>query len=151
MEKHSEHFARYANLCLELHRMIAAGKDESDEGEALRERMDPEWYAMTEEERQIVRGVSRDFYTIFDSKRFKFGAERDNKYIENLKKFIKNNILNSALQEIRDLEINLTEDLIAKLRGDVWAHFGFNEISVSFYKRAFSIINNDFTIEPQVA
>src|SRR5947208_4453262 len=57
-------FHRCARLLQELHRLIAAGQDDGDEAEALRAEMDPLWYAMTEEERDRLGGLSEDFYIL---------------------------------------------------------------------------------------
>lgn len=53
----------YANLLLRLHEMIARGEDESEEADAIRDRMDIAWYMMTREERERVGLLSEDLYT----------------------------------------------------------------------------------------
>jgi tetratricopeptide (TPR) repeat protein len=57
-------FRRCARLLQELHRLIAAGRDEGEEAEALRAEMDPLWYAMSEEERDRIRGLTEDLYVL---------------------------------------------------------------------------------------
>ncbi len=41
-----------------LDALIVAGKGESDEADAIRDRMDDEWYRMTEGDRQALRDYS---------------------------------------------------------------------------------------------
>lgn len=45
----------YDKLAYELYALIAAGKGDSPEAEALCERMDAPWYAMTAEEQAKAR------------------------------------------------------------------------------------------------
>lgn len=55
-------FHRCAQLLQELHHLIAAGQDDSNEAEALRAEMDALWYAMDEAERDRFGGLSEDLY-----------------------------------------------------------------------------------------
>ena len=57
-------FHRCARFLQELHHLMTAGQDDSDEAEALRAEMDPLWYAMTEEERDRIGGLSEDLYIL---------------------------------------------------------------------------------------
>ncbi len=54
----------YARLLRESQVLIAAGKGDSSEAEALADRMDRPWYAMTDRELQRMRGLSVDLYAL---------------------------------------------------------------------------------------
>ena len=44
--------------------LIAEGKGDSEEAEALADRMDAPWHAMTTQEQDRMRGLSRDLYAL---------------------------------------------------------------------------------------
>lgn len=50
---------QYRELCKRLHVLIEQGRDETEEGDTLRDEMDPMWYGMSEEERELIRNESR--------------------------------------------------------------------------------------------
>lgn len=50
----------YARLLTELHRLINEGKGDGEEAEALADRMDTPWYAMTGQEQARMRGLAAD-------------------------------------------------------------------------------------------
>jgi hypothetical protein len=54
----------YARLLGEVHHLIAQGKGDTDEAEALADQMDAPWYAMTPVEQARMRGLSVDLYAL---------------------------------------------------------------------------------------
>ena len=50
----------------ELHQLLAAGKDDSPEAEAIRDATDVPWEALSEVERNRVRGLSEDLYSLVE-------------------------------------------------------------------------------------
>src|SRR5258708_38149147 len=54
----------YARLLTEMHRLIREGKGDSEEAEALADRMDAPWYAMTAQEQARMRGLSADLHAL---------------------------------------------------------------------------------------
>jgi tetratricopeptide (TPR) repeat protein len=56
----------FARLLLENHDLIARGKGDTPEAEALADRMDGPWYAMTEQEQKRMRGLSADLHTLHE-------------------------------------------------------------------------------------
>ncbi len=59
-------FIAYVRLLYQLHRAIKEGWDETDEGEALRERMDEPGRGLSGEEIASLGGVSADFYSLME-------------------------------------------------------------------------------------
>lgn len=55
----------YEQLLVQLSALNTQGLNDSPEADELRDRMDIPWRGMTNEERQIVRGLSADLYSIF--------------------------------------------------------------------------------------
>ena len=50
----------------EMHRLIAAGQEDSPAAEALRDATDRPWQALTEVERKRASGLSEDLYSIME-------------------------------------------------------------------------------------
>jgi hypothetical protein len=53
-------FATCVSKLVRLHELRTTGRDNCPEADALRDDMDPLWYAMTEEEQQRIRALSED-------------------------------------------------------------------------------------------
>jgi tetratricopeptide (TPR) repeat protein len=56
----------YARLLVKLHGLIAEGKGESDEADAIRDEMDRPGYALTAEEDNRLGGLSADLYALVE-------------------------------------------------------------------------------------
>src|SRR5260221_5301287 len=56
----------YARLLRKSHNLLAEGRGESAEAEALAERMDQPWCAMTAEEQKRMRGLSADLNALLE-------------------------------------------------------------------------------------
>jgi tetratricopeptide (TPR) repeat protein len=54
----------YARLLRQVHALIAEGKGDTPEAEALADQMDAPWHAMTEQEQARMRGLSIDLYAL---------------------------------------------------------------------------------------
>ena len=50
----------------ELHQLLAAGKDDSPEADAIRDATDGPWEALSEVERNRVRHLSEDLYSLVE-------------------------------------------------------------------------------------
>ena len=50
----------------ELHRLIAEGKEDSPEAEAIRDASDGPWEALSETERDRARWVAEDLYSLYE-------------------------------------------------------------------------------------
>ncbi len=59
-------FVRSAEIVLELHRKMAAGADEDDESEELRDESEPLWWKLSETQRRAISGLSADFFSFTD-------------------------------------------------------------------------------------
>ena len=54
----------YAQLLVEMHRLIGEGKGDSEEAEALADHMDTPWYAMIAQEQTRMRGLAADLHAL---------------------------------------------------------------------------------------
>jgi tetratricopeptide (TPR) repeat protein len=68
----------YARLLRDVHALIAQEKGDTDEAEALADRMDAPWYAMSPKEQERMRGLSADLYALREggTKRVVMSAEQ---------------------------------------------------------------------------
>lgn len=65
--KKTSAYTEYAKLILQLHDLIASGKSDTEEAEAVRERMDDFYYhRLTESELKSLSSVSGDLYLLTD-------------------------------------------------------------------------------------
>jgi tetratricopeptide (TPR) repeat protein len=59
-------YRHYEDLLKQVHFLISAGKGDSEEADAVRERMDAPWYKLSEPERTRLKGLSADLYQLQD-------------------------------------------------------------------------------------
>lgn len=62
----SRWLAEYVSHLVRLHRLIAKGSGDSEEADAVRDQMDHPWRKLTEEEVQLIDGLSADLYRIHE-------------------------------------------------------------------------------------
>src|SRR6266566_2413562 len=58
------HFVQHESLLRRLHELMAAGKGDSDEADAVRDQMDVSWRALSREEIARLDGLSADLYML---------------------------------------------------------------------------------------
>lgn len=58
----------YTRMLRQVHDLIAQGKGDSQEAEALADQMDSPWYAMSAQEQELVGGLSEDLYALAEGK-----------------------------------------------------------------------------------
>ena len=63
---HNPDYMEYVRLLFDLHAALAEGRDETDEGEALRERMDQSGSRLLSDEIASLSGIAADFYSLAD-------------------------------------------------------------------------------------
>jgi hypothetical protein len=130
-------FLAYARLLRQLHQLIRDGADESEEGEALRGRMDEPAEDLTPEEVNCLNAISADFYTLTDpTSRSQPGSpEMKDRLIEvsdarEIGDFAK------ALDLLRKNEASLDPAVVASWRGRIWSELGESQIAADFFQRA---------------
>lgn len=133
----NQHFRAYVRLLHQLHQMIRAGTDETEEGEALRDRMDGPANYLSQEEIDCLNTISADFYTLSDPPwQIQLGpllAHEELKEVleaRDARDFVK------ALDLLRKNQAYLDAASASSLRGSIWSQAGENEIAKDFFRRA---------------
>lgn len=132
----------YARMLRESHNLIAQGKGESPEAEALADRMDQPWYAMTAEEQRRMRGLSGDLNALLDGgpKRVEMTPEALAEW-QRLGKdtYAQSELGNvdAALAHLRQpIPVNLPRHIIPFLQARCWERLGDLETALVFMKEA---------------
>ncbi|HQU46511.1 MAG TPA: hypothetical protein PK867_27135 [Pirellulales bacterium] len=122
----------------ELHRLTAAGKaDDSPEADAIRDATDAPWQALSEVERQRVRNLSEDLFSLTGppaagrpmtdevrSKLDEFGRARERSDWD------------AALDLLRRCAAYLAPARLSYLRGVIWQEAGDAETAALFFEHA---------------
>jgi tetratricopeptide (TPR) repeat protein len=133
-------FRQYLEHLRKLHQLIRMGRDESAEGEHIRDLMDAPASELTDTEIKELQGISADLYSL--------GVEQN----EFVRKHTKQSRLLfrdalaarnqgeqlKAIALLRQCRPYLEQKTLAYLRGTLWASAGEYALSVDFYKQAMS-------------
>ncbi len=114
---------------IQLFRLILAGRDEAEEGDELRDKMLVSWEEMTDQEREVLRGLHRDLHMLSGDEVLDDDAATMDQFRAAWK--AKNYAL--VLQLLRkQREPHLTADRVAYVRGRTWGELGYREASLAF-------------------
>ena len=142
-------FLAYARLLRALHELIRAARDESPEGEAIREQMETPAASLTAEEVDCLNAISADFYTLSDAPSQPQHAPPDlrSRLLEILEARDAGDSAR-ALDLLRQNEAFLDPAVVAFMRGRIWAQAGEPEIARDFFRQARTLdslhANSDF-------
>jgi tetratricopeptide (TPR) repeat protein len=132
----------YARLTMEMHRLINDGKGDSEEAEALADKMDAPWYAMTAQEQSRMRGLSADLYAIREGgpKRVMMTAEQRaswNRAIKEAYDRSETGDVDGFLSLLREpVPAGLPSQVIPFLQARCWDKLGDPETALVFMKEA---------------
>ncbi len=132
----------YARLLRQLHQLIKEHKDESAEGEAIRERMEPLWHAMTPAERERARGLSADLHALSENGARAIVAEADkvHEWAEAARRFVTQfqaGEIDAALAFLRKPPPpSIPQHFIVFLRSLCWERLGDRETAALFAQAA---------------
>jgi predicted Zn-dependent protease len=129
----------------ELHQRLAAGKDDSPEADAIRDATDGPWEALTEVERNRVRNLSEDLYSLDEPPPFAQPMNREaqaklNEAIEARQR----GEWDRALDLLRRWRAYIDPALLSYLRGTIWLEAGDPATAALFFEHA-SKLNPDTT------
>ena len=142
----------YAALLLNRHDLIAHGKGDTEEADALRDRMDEPWYALSEESRQRVGGLSEDLYALAERgpKQVEMtAAEREHWSAEAkaAQDAYQKGDFDTVLRFLRQPSPRgLPPELVLRFRAKCWEGLGHSEIAARFVQAAGSIDLTNCTI-----
>jgi tetratricopeptide (TPR) repeat protein len=121
----------------ELHRLSVAGKDESPEADAVRDGTDRSWEALPEVERQRIRNLSEDLYSLAEpppaARPMNPQAQAK---LNDAFEARQRGEWDRALDLLRRSSANLDPALVSYLRGSIWLEAGDPETAVLFYEHA---------------
>jgi|ERR1043166_7561788 hypothetical protein len=132
----------YARLLRENHDLIAQGKGDSAEAEALADRMDAPWYAMTVDEQLRMRGLSADLYALREGgpKRIEMSSEQLaawQKRAKEAKRQSDSCDVAAALAFFREpIPLTLPRHIIPFLQARCWEKLGDPETADIFLREA---------------
>jgi tetratricopeptide (TPR) repeat protein len=136
-------FHTCAQLLRQLHELIAAGVDDHEEAEALRARMDPLWYAMSEQERERLGGLSEDLYILAEggAKQVDMSPQEDAHWsaetAEALEGLVSGRDVDAALRCLRrPAPRSRPRYMIPFLQARCWERLGEDELALVFMTEA---------------
>jgi tetratricopeptide (TPR) repeat protein len=121
----------------ELHQLLAAGKDDSPEADAIRDATDGPWQALSEAERDRVRKLSEDLYSLVEPPPTAqpTNPQAQAKLLEAFEAR-KRGEWDRALDLLRRWRAYIDPALVSYLRGSTWLEAGDPETAALFYGHA---------------
>jgi hypothetical protein len=148
-------FLEYVRLLKTLHDAIREGRDESDEGEAIREQMDGPGSRLSPAEIACVNGISADFYSLTEKPAASVpergaGIQQD---LAAASRRRDSGDYQAALDLLRQRAEFIEPAELAYQRGLIWEKAGEPEIAALFLRRAEELDPNssrgDLTVSSQ--
>jgi hypothetical protein len=131
-------FLEYVRLLHELHAAIREGKDESADGERIRDRMDEPASRLSSDEIDSVHGISGDFYSVTDPLLTAI-RPRTAEVAQDLAEVSRaraSKDFNRALNLLRRCASYMEPAALAFQRGKTWLEAGEPDIAALFLERA---------------
>ncbi len=118
----------------ELHQLHAAGKDDSPEADAVRDATDGPWEALSEVERNRVRNLSEDLYSLVElpPSAQPLNPQAQAKLSEAFEASQRGE-WDRALELIRRWAPFLAPDLVSFFRGRIWLSAGDTDTAILFF------------------
>jgi tetratricopeptide (TPR) repeat protein len=132
----------YARLLLEMHRLIDDGQGDSDEAEALADRMDAPWHAMTGLEQGRMRGLAADLNALREGgpRRLEMSPEQLAEWKRSMREVFNPADVgdsDAALDALRrPIPSTLPGPVIPFLQARCWERLGYLETALVFMKEA---------------
>jgi hypothetical protein len=128
----------------ELHELIAAGKDDSPEADALRDAADGPWEGLSEVERQRVGNLSEDLYSLVEPPPATqpMNPEAQAKLSEVLGARQRGE-WDRALDLLRQWRAYIDPAQVSYLRGSIWLEAGDPETAALFFEHAHKLEPSD--------
>jgi hypothetical protein len=129
----------YARLLRKLHALIAEGKGDSSEAEAVSEQMDEPAQALTAEERERLSGLSEDFYALAEGagQPVALSSEERRQWDEQFRQAFDAGDRDRLLQLLRRAPREaLARDAVRSLQAECWERLGDPETALVFMQEA---------------
>ena len=124
----------------ELHQFLIAGKDDSPEADAIRDATDGPWQALSEAERNRVRSLSEDLYSLVEPPppAQPMTPQAQAKLLEALEARQRGD-WDRALDLLRRWRAHIDPALVSYLRGSIWLEAGDPETAALFCGHAYKL------------
>lgn len=139
VSQQSEHFSSSVALLIQLHLLMHDGKSETDEADAVRDRLDEPWKHLTEEEAHRIRNLSADLASIEADSPFqhpKRGGITRAEIANQIKSARQSNEYERILALLRDHAEDVSADHAAFLRGWCYEQLGEPDVAKLFFAYA---------------
>jgi hypothetical protein len=135
---HNPDYMEYIRSLFHLHVALAEGWDETDEGEALRERMERPGSRLSSDEITSLSGISADFYSLTDEHRGDVLPMPVDVYtdLEPILQSWKSRDPHTALDLLRKHAGYIPAASLAYSRGRIWMEAAEHMIAAAFLQRA---------------
>jgi len=131
---HSQAFRTSVELTLKVHSLMTAGKGESEETNQLRAQSEKPWYEMSDDEQELLGGLSADLYTLEaapnDVETVPNQIESEIKLASNADNYF------GILKLLRENQASLPSAFVAHWRGLCWAILQDPNAGIPFFKEA---------------
>lgn len=124
----------------ELHQLIRAGKDDSPEADAIRDATDGPWQALSEIERNRIRHLSEDLYSLGElhAATQPMTPQAQARLLEAFEARQRAE-WDRALDLLRRWQEHIDPSLVSYLRGSIWLEAGDPETAALFYGHAYKL------------
>jgi tetratricopeptide (TPR) repeat protein len=124
---------KHETEAVQLFRLIRAGRDEMEDGDNLRDAMLASWEEMTDQERELLRGLHRDLHMLSGDEVLDDEAASMDQFRAawKAKDYV---LVLQLLRKRRDPQ--LTDDKVAYARGRAWGEIGYREAALAFTTHA---------------
>ncbi len=121
----------------ELHRLLAADKDDSPEADAIRDATDAPWNELSEVERNRVRNLSEDLYSIVEpSPTLQPLTLEASRGLNDAIEARLHGEWDKALDLLRQWRAHIDPALVSYLRGAIWLEAGDPATAALFFEHA---------------
>lgn len=121
----------------ELHRLIAEGKEDSPEAEAIRDASDGPWEALSEQERERARLVAEDLYSLYEESPAKQEMTREAQAgLNEAYEARERGDWDRSLELLRTWRAYIDQFLVSYLRGTIWLEAGDPTTAALFFQNA---------------
>lgn len=139
-------YHEYAALLRRLHEVMSRGGGDSPEADAIRDEMDGPWYALCEEERELVGGLSADLYTLTSDSPIEHPTEFgvfDAELAHGIRVARDSQDHQRLLETLRENPERVSADRAAFLRSLSYEQLGDVESAVLFLERAVNLSKDE--------
>src|SRR5262245_39433675 len=122
----------------ELHRLAAAGRQDSPEADAVRDATDLPWQALTEVEKKRLSGLSEDMYSITDPQQadqIDWNPQVQAR-LDDVAQARRRGEWDRALDLLRRWAASIEPSVLSYLRGFTWLEAGDPETAALFFEHA---------------